>query len=234
MSWQIPQMWEGGDVWIIGGGPSVTKQFGIPEKIVQNVLKGILTPAAYSPYFAPIHNKHVIGVNAAYLLGDWMDIIFFGDNGFFLQHKNALAAHPAIKVTCWPTLNNKYDWLRWVGRDTTKTQGITSNPLKVSWNGNSGAAAISLAAHAGAKRILLLGFDMALDQTRGNQHWHNTYGTSERGKMNAKRLPFDRHLRGFPRIAEDAKKLGITILNVSPESAIECFQKVSLKQVLTP
>ena len=84
MNWQVPRMWEGGDVWIIGGGPSITKEFGIPDNIVQGVFKKELPLSAYSPYMSFLHDKHVIGVNVAYLLGDWVDMVFFGDKGFFI------------------------------------------------------------------------------------------------------------------------------------------------------
>jgi hypothetical protein len=39
-------------------------------------------------------------------------------------------------------------------------------------------------------------------------------------------------LLGFPQIKEDAKKMGIEIINVSPMSEIQEFRKVSLKEVI--
>jgi hypothetical protein len=65
MSWQVPRMWEGGDVWIIGGGPSILTQFDIPEKVVSKVLNGSSPPSVYSPYMEYLHDKHIIGVNMA-------------------------------------------------------------------------------------------------------------------------------------------------------------------------
>jgi len=96
----------------------------------------------------------------------------------------------------------------------------------VAWNQNSGAAAISVAVHAGAKRIFLLGFDMKLKADA--QHWHSEYRTAG---VKARALPFNRHLQGFPFIAADAKRLGVEIFNVCPESAIPDFKKVTLKEV---
>jgi hypothetical protein len=159
MSWIVPRMWEGGDVWIIGGGSSVTKQFGIPKQIVQNVITEVSPPSIYSPYMREIHEKHVIGINVAYLIGDWIDMVFFGDGGFFLKHKEGLAKFPGLKVCCQPNAA-KYAWVKMLGRDTRQGKGISPNPRTVCWNNNSGSAAISVAANAGAKRIFLLGFDM--------------------------------------------------------------------------
>ena len=142
-----------------------------------------------------------------------------------------MANFPGLKVSCTPQ-TDRYDWVKTVMRDPNHTKGISPNPKSVSWNNNSGAAAISLAAHAGAKRIFLLGFDMKLGKNKA-QHWHDVYHRME--NMDAKRimhLPFDRHLMGFPIIAKDAERLGITIINVCPDSAIQEFKKVSLSQLI--
>lgn len=240
MSWQVPKIWEDADVWIIGGGPSVTKQFGIPDEVVQSVIKGTSPPSVYSPYMKVLHDKHVIGINVAYLIGDWIDMVFFGDSAFFHSHIERLAKFPGLKVSCHPSVE-KYDWIKYTPR-SGKSKGISDNPKMVSWNGNSGAAAISVAANAGASRIILLGFDMKLD-TANKQHWHDLYGRQKRTQEQQNKrnrgirqkpfhYPFDRHLRGFPVIAQDAKSRGIEILNASPDSAIECFPKFTIKELL--
>jgi len=230
MIWQVPRIWEGGDVWIIGGGPSVPKQFDIPDKVIQSVIRGT-SPSVYSPYMSSIHDKHTIGINVAYLLGDWIDFVFFGDSGFLLKHQHALANFQGLKISCHPKADS-LSWVKFVARDKSHAQGISSNPMRVSWNGNSGAAAISIAVHTGAKRVILLGFDMKVNE-EDNQHWHDIYqrGTTMDQKRRRK-MPFHRHLRGFPQIARDAKQMGVEILNASPDSAIECFQKVTVKELL--
>lgn len=232
MIWQVPKIWEGGDVWILGGGPSVIEQFEIPKKVVQAVLTGASSPKAYSPYMSMIHDKHVIGINVSFLIGDWIDMVFFGDNGFYLGQMNNLAAFPGIKVSSHPNTKD-VSWVKYLAKDTNRPKGISMNPRAVSWNGNSGAAAISLAAHTGAKRIILLGFDMKLDEDR-KQHWHNAYHRLEylQSKDFNKQLPFDRHLMGFPEIAKDAKRMGIKIINASPDSSITVFDKVSVRDLI--
>ena len=230
MIWNVPKIWEGGDVWILGGGPSVPREFGVPESVIQQVYNGSQPISAYSPYMSGIHGKHVIGINVAYLIGDWIDVAFFGDIGFFLQHKDKLAAFPGLKVCCHPQIE-KHNWIKYLPRDH-KGRGISDNPNSVSWNYNSGAAAISFAIHAGATKIILVGFDMKLDMS-SKQHCHNLYN---RGAItDAKRimkLPFNRHLKGFPEIAKDAKRMGVSILNASPDSAITDFPKFSVKSLL--
>jgi hypothetical protein len=231
MTWQVPHIWQGGDVWIIGGGPSIPKQFEVPEEVFQSVMKGNSPPSVYSPYMSYLHDKHVIGVNAAYLLGNWIDIVFFGDKSFFLAHEKRLKDFPGIKVSCQEYINNN-GWCKFVAKDPSHRVGISPNPKMVSWNNNSGAAAISLAVHTGAKRIILLGFDMTLDS--GKQHWHSLYPNSANNQDERRRIntPFARHLLGFPAIAADADRMGVEILNANPNSAIACFKKVTVKELM--
>ena len=230
MSWQVPRMWEGGDVWIIGGGPSMPKQFDIPDEVVRSVLAGTSPASVYSPYMSFLYDKHVIGINVAYLIGTWIDIVFFGDNNFFFQHKEGLAEFPGIKISCHSQVE-PYKWVKYMPKDA-KGRGISDNPKMVCWNNNSGAAAISVAVNAGAKRVILLGFDMKLGETN-MQHWHNLYGKGEcLDTRRIQKLPFGRHLRGFSIIMADARKRGVQILNCSPDSAIVEVPKVSLKDLI--
>ena len=234
MNWQVPNMWEGGECWIIGGGPSLPQQFDIPDHIVTEVVNRRLTPDAYSPYLSTIHKKHVIGINAAYLLGNWVDIMFFGDNGFYQSHRNALLQWDGIKIGCSIGQGQKeLDGVKMLSRDGNKKYGISKDPSKVCWNGNSGAAAISVAANAGVKRIILVGFDMILIE--GQQHWHGVYKRAQINRVKPKqdiKTPFERHLIGFPQIATDARARGIEIINASPNSKINSFPKATVKELL--
>lgn len=215
------------------------RQFDVPERIIREVMHEGRSPEVYSSYMQPIHDKHVIGVNVAYRIGRWIDVVFFGDFRFFQAHKHALAEFPGLKVCCNARINNpRYDWVKYVGHDKEHKKGISYDRRKVSWNGNSGAAAISLAANMGAKRIILLGFDMKVKDDDSTQHWHTLYkglhpqaGKTGHNKK-VRSLPFARHLKGFEFIHKDARKQGITIINACPDSAITQFKKLSVKQLL--
>jgi hypothetical protein len=227
MIWTVPEIWEDEEVWILGGGSSIVREFNIPTNIVNDVLNRKITPSAYSPYLSQIHNKHVIGVNAAYKIGNWMDFIFFGDKGFFLENMIGLSQYPGLKISCHPYVE-RFTWVKYLQRDVSKTKGLTNNIKKVSWNGNSGSAAINLAVHTKAKRIILLGFDMNLS-VDSKQHWHNEYNNQNKKRF---AYPFDGHLKGFPFIFNDVKKLGVEIINASPTSNIKEFPKCSVKELL--
>jgi len=89
-----------------------------------------------------LYDKHVIGINVSYQIGDWIDMVFFGDGGFFLKYQKSLAEFPALKVSCSPKTND-VKWVKYLFRDKKHPRGITSNPKAVSWNGNSGASALA-------------------------------------------------------------------------------------------
>jgi len=232
MAWRVPPMWKDGRCWIIGGGPSVPRQFEVPENIIQKVLVHELPPSSYSDYMSPIHREHVIGVNNVYKIGTWIDVLFFGDCSWYLLHRRNLAKWPGLKTTCCNRFKKKKseesEGIKYLQKDHDHRKGISLNQTKVSWNNNSGAAAISLAAHLGVRQILLLGFDMSLDKNKVS-HWHGSHGKPYEKKRNP---PFQRHLIGFPAIAKDAKTRGIEILNLSPKSAIKDLKKANLSDIL--
>ena len=231
-------MWEGGDVWILGGGPSLPREFGVPENTIKGVLSGKLPMSAYSPYMSSIHDKHVIGVNMAFKLGDWVDMVFWGDKKWFLKNRKELANFTGLKVTCHPYFEKPEfvkENVKAIQKDNNHSKGISSDPRRAAWNANSGGAAISVAANAGANRIILVGFDMKL-AADNSQHWHSAYRKNGQAtqppEKRARNLPFTRHLLGFPKIALDARRLGITIINACPDSAIQVFPKMSVSDVL--
>lgn len=219
-------MWTG-DCWIIGGGNSVLQQFGVPPNIVEQVKGGQLPYSTYGDYLAPLHNKNVIGTNVAYMLGPWISVLYFCDARFFRLHSEGINNFHNIKATCASAFGTELEGrlanVKRLKRDYKP--GLSSRPDTICWNSNSGAAAINFAVLAGAKRILLLGFDMLSQE--GETHWHSVYGNIRTHKNT-----FKRFLVKFPDIARDAKKRGVEILNVSPNSAITVFPKVSLKEVL--
>lgn len=228
-SWNISKIWEGGECWIIGGGPSMPGQFNVPDDVINKVRAGDYEPSAYSPYLSPIHDKHVIGVNTAFLIGNWIDLVFFGDQyNFFIPFKRQLSRFKGLRVTTHPTPPEEYDWVLHVPRDRSKRKGLSPLKNKVCWNGNSGAAAIDLAVHMGARRIILLGFDMN-DDSQTPSHWHTKYGNRKRSVSIANHK---RHKQCFPYIARDAKKRGIEIINANPNSAIDAFMKVKAEELL--
>jgi hypothetical protein len=244
-NWTAPRIWDGGECWIIGGGPSILEQFEVPSDLARMLKTRDVPLSELSPYMAAIHDKHVIGVNLAYQIGDWIDVIFFGDCSWYLWHRKQLAKVNALKVSCCPRFAQKPEddpeRIKFLHKDKEYRQGITKKRDRVAWNNNSGAAAINVARHFGVKRIVLLGFDMCLDE-KGTSHYHGCHYEKISGPKDPKgnpkklpkrkKLPFSRHLKGFPKIAADAKHMGIEIVNASPNSTIDVFPKIPVKELI--
>lgn len=212
---------------MLGGGASVPELFNIPEHIVNAVSTGG-RPALYSEYFSSIHDRHVIGVNNAYMIGSWIDAVFFGDCAWYNVHRQNLAKYNGLKVTCCNRFENrpadKMEGIRFLQKDAHHRQGLTRNTQKVSWNTNSGAAAINLGVHLGAKRIIIMGLDMNMKGQ--HSHWHGSHG-------NKKPPPFSRHLRGFPDIKKDAAEMEVEILNTNPHSGLKgMFPIITMEEAL--
>ncbi len=88
---------------------------------------------------------------------------------------------------------------------------------------NSGAGAIALAAHFGARRIILLGYDA--QKTNGQAHWHGNHPRNLGNAGTANKWP--------AQFADMAKRLrGVEIVNASRATAITCWPRVDLEDAL--
>mgnify|MGYP000647434298 CR=1 FL=1 len=92
--------------------------------------------------------------------------------------------------------------------------------------GNSGTAAIALAIHAGAKRVLLLGYDSQRGPN-GRAHWHDAHPAP---LGDAKSLP--KWGPKFAIVAALAKQKRVEVLNCSRSTALKAFPLATLEDVL--
>jgi hypothetical protein len=83
---------------------------------------------------------------------------------------------------------------------------------------NSGYGALMLAIALGFKKIFLLGYDMKI--SNGRTHFHEGYPNQQLRVQ-------ERHLSNFKRLfeatADSIKKIGIEVVNLTPDSALTCF-----------
>jgi hypothetical protein len=202
--WPIPRMWPNSTIFILGGGPSL--------------------PTILNGY--EIHAP-VIGVNDAFRFGPWTDVCWFGDARWYWWNKNDLSTFKGLKVTCnrridkSPTVEKEDDVH--IIRFSNSERGICQRKDIVCFNSSSGASAINLAYHFGANRIVLVGFDMCRIDGKSNWRPHPVPKSDK---------PYTNLLRPFKHIASDAKKIGLEILNATPESQLKEFPFVSFKDAL--
>lgn len=193
--WRPEPKWQGQDVFVIGGGASL-KSFD------WNLLKPELT----------------IGCNTAFMLGhEICKACIIGDDKCFDKFKKELAQYEGAVFTNAPgLLNSPIPWLWTIPR---KHAGLYTDA--VCWNGNTGASAINLALLLGAKRVLLLGFDMKLSG-QGEHNWHNRRLDKTGAEV------YDRFLSNYPSMAADLPKKfpGCEIVNIAKDSALGVFPKI--------
>ena len=200
MKWIAQRIWPDSTVYILGGGPSL-------NAVPLDLIKG----------------EHVIGINNAYQLGDWVDVCWFGDSRWWFDFghgKRLLKEFFGLRVCCVPRLDD-HPGIKTLTRG--KPLGIETRPQFVAWNRNSGGSAINLAYHLGGRRIVLVGFDMQRVNDRAN--WHEDHPCPQKD-------PYERYRPTFSIIAKEAKALGVEILNTAPESAITVFPTVKLEDTV--
>jgi len=202
-SWTVPKIWEGGECFVLGGGPSVNN-LDLPR----------------------LHDKRVIAVNNSYQLGPW-DVLFYGDCRWRELHTQGLADFTGLKVHGCPHAEGIGDIKR-VHRHHTP-YGIDRRPNELCWNRSSGACAINLAVHFGVKRIVLLGFDMR--KVDGETNYHRDH-PKHRMKSSKVPYPYPSFLEPFPVIARDLKRLKVECVNATPGSALDVFPIVEPDEVM--
>lgn len=104
--------------------------------------------------------------------------------------------------------------------------GLSLRKELIHFNANSGAQAVNLAVLWGARRLILVGFDMGLQG--GKRHWFGDHP----GTLN-KATDYRDLIAKFERIAKDLKGLGVEVWNTSMESALPWFAKKPLDELLS-
>jgi hypothetical protein len=100
-------------------------------------------------------------------------------------------------------------------------------PGTIGAGGNSGYQALNLAVQWGARKIILIGFDMT---DRSGVHW---YGRNRWiGANNPDQSNFKRWIAAFEKAAPVLRDMGVSVVNVSRDSALGCFPKMALDDAL--
>jgi len=147
--WDVPRIFEGKAVCIIGGGPSLMK-FDI------GVTKG----------------QACIAVNNSYKIAPWSQVLHFADAAWWQWNgKDVLEKFEGIICTATSDVASvHHPRIKRMWRDRNK---FTTDRQKLhGWD--SGTQAINLAYHMGAAKIILFGIDMQPAKD-GRTQWHNDH-----------------------------------------------------------
>jgi hypothetical protein len=160
-------------------------------------------PSAAATDFGFVRGRaQVLAVSLSWRLVPWADALFSSDQ-FWWVANNGCPDFAGRKFTSSPYAAKRY------GLDVVWTTG-----------NNSGLRAIHLAKVLGARRVLLIGFDM---HARDGLHWHEPH---PKGLFN----PSKAGMRLWCDEVHAAAKRLSGVINCTPGSALQCFPTMSLEE----
>ncbi len=198
----VPRDWVGSTVVILATGPSLTQAD-------VDFCRG---------------KARVIAVNNAYTVAPWADALYGTDAQWWGWHKGVpsyTGPKWALNHSQWGPFRAKYPDIQLL--INTGPSGLEHKPTGLKHGRNSGYAAINLAVHYGAKRIILLGYDM---QTRGKQtHFFGDH-------PNKSASPYAAFRARFQSLVKPLAKIGVEVINCTRKSALQTFPMGRLEDVL--
>lgn len=152
------------------------------------------------------------------------DVTYGGDFMWWKKHRDQLPAHASARDlwTCDRSAAERYglSYVKGVNR-----LGLGKDDI-IHTNGNSGAQAINLAYLFGARRILLLGFDMKLGPN-GEKHHH-----PDHPKECVQSQTFEEWIRKLGIMATELHAAGCEVVNCTRDTALHCFRKSTIEKEL--
>ena len=198
----VQPIFRGKTCFIIGGGPSLSK-------IDWNRLAG----------------KNTIAINKAFISYPNADVLYWTDSRFYSWYKNEIDQYKGIKyaIRFNATQNGEVQLLNRGIRFGLETRADT-----LAHGNNSGYAAINLAYHLGAKKIVLLGYDMG--NVGGKGHYHEGYSST---RTTSNEIYQKQFIPGFTFIANELKKKNVEVWNGCHTSKLTVFPRISLEKALS-
>lgn len=197
--------WSGETLVVVGTGPSARHaQLGIA--------KG---------------RARVFVIKSTWKLAPFADALYGIDKGWWIANLGC-PKFTGLKFTPSPTAARAFG-LRQVKLKARadiliRETGVIGCGLKTG-GGHSGFQAINLGVQFGARRILMVGFDMTL---ANGAHWNDDYNgvaKPDAGRVAAWREAMDD-------CADQFRELGIDVVNCSLGSALKAYPKLSLREAL--
>jgi hypothetical protein len=168
----------------------------------------------------------VIAINTTYQRAPWADVLFARDLNWWKGYaKRAGSTWPGFTGERWTTDQLAAERFGVTYVRGIHTPGLSERPGVVHLGDDSGYAAIGLAVMFGARRVVLLGYDM--QRTDGLAHWH---GEHEHGMRSA--LKFRRWLLAYGRLAKGLRRAGIEVVNCTRQTALHVFPRAVIDRAL--
>lgn len=172
----------------------------------------------------------VIVVNDAYRLAPWADVLYSSDRYWWNHYRGVptfggLRATIEFSPTRYASELLKHAPEMYFLRNTGH-QGVETDPTGIRTCGqNSGGAAVNLAVHLGARRIVLLGYDCGVPGSK--RHF---FGDHPRNLSQIS--PYPTWRTAFETMRAPLDALGIEVVNCSRSTSINAFRCAPLAEVL--
>jgi hypothetical protein len=223
----VEREWEGDTVVLIGGGPSLT-----------------LEQVALVKSEHEAGRVRCIAVNDAYLWAPWADVNYFADASWWKMHtvgtpkpmlklsaeqvRERFAAFAGMKCSIQSQAANIMDDAVHILRNKSypkHSDGLSLDPTMLVTGRHGGYQSLNLAVLAGAKTIILIGYDAKAKD--GRTHWSGGHAGSHSGE--AEWLAYR---KSFSEGQNAIRAAGVRVINASPGSSIDTFQKMTLEDAL--
>ena len=168
---------------------------------------------------------NVLVVQDAYRLMPWADVLYGCDARWWNAHKGCMdfagdkwSTHS--KESC---SDNKIEVSEKYGLNLVKGEpgpGFSTNPSVIHYGDNSGHQGLNLAILLGSPYIVLVGFDMR--HVSGKSHFFGDHPSDL-----FQRAEYESFVKKF----KDAPE-GVTIINATPDSALKCYEMLSLEDAI--
>ena len=177
-----------------------------------------------------------ITTNATAFSAPWASVHYGSDAKWWTFHlPDGRLMFEDVRARCrgepWTTSGGTHRHLGRQGmrfvRGISQQTGLSRKPGAIHFGGNSGHAAIGLAYHFGAGRIILLGYDM--QRTGGESHHH---GDHPKGLGNPGGGILSVWAKRYGALAEDLRRARVPTVNASRETALQCFPRAPIVEAL--
>src|ERR1043166_9291751 len=167
---------------------------------------------------------HVVAIKSTVDLTPWAEVCYGCDAAWWLSRAVAPAGS---RIFHGSQASHKFPGMRGVEIEMGSDEMLVDYPLRIGNGGNSGFQALNLCIQFGAKDIILLGIDC---HARQDLHW---YGRNKwPNANNPMQSNFDRWKSGFETAKKGIARLGVDVVNCSPDSELKSFRRAPLEQTL--
>lgn len=221
--------WRGEVVALLAGGPSLT-----PDLF--RLVAGARAAG----------RVRVIAINDSYLLAPWADVSYAADVKWHRWHtagiekpllgltavqvRDAWATFAGEKCSIQPSAEHVPDAVHILRNRHDPYHGpraeISRDPEFLVTGRHGGFQALNIAILAGARAVLLLGYDACLGED-GRPHWHGEHPVPSRAEDS-----YQAFRRSFSEAHADIIATGAQVLNCSLSSRIDTFAKVSFPEAI--